>query len=102
MSTDKVKTKYITAFYSVFLGKLKRIEERLATGEPHYNDEEELKRLKKLITKLEAQDEGIDVGAYSDDASLARDLLKQSDKLRNQAYALDPTLDPKHNQLKVA
>lgn len=102
MNTDKVKTKYITAFYTVFLAKLKRIERRLAAGNPRHQDEEEFKRLKKIITKLEAQDQGVDVSSYSDDASLARDLLKQSDKLREQAYALDPTLDPKHNQLKAA
>ena len=32
MGNEKVKTRYITAFYSVFLAKFKRIEERIDAG----------------------------------------------------------------------
>ena len=100
MGNEKVKTRYITAFYSVFLAKFKRIEERIDAGTATEDDVRTHKQLGKTLAKLEAQDNGVDVGE-KDDRTLARDLLEQAEKLTLQAYRLDPSLDPK-NKLKVA
>ena len=100
MGNEKVKTRYITAFYSVFLAKFKRIEERIDAGTATEDDVQTHKQLGKTLAKLEAQDNGVDVGE-KDDRTLARDLLEQAEKLTLQAYRLDPSLDPK-NKLKVA
>ena len=100
MGNEKVKTKYITAFYSVFLAKFKRIEERIDAGTATEDDVRTHKQLGKTLAKLEAQDNGVDV-SEKDDSTLARELLEQAEKLTLQAYRLDPSLDPK-NKLKVA
>jgi phage shock protein A len=100
MGNEKVKTKYITAFYSVFLAKFKRIEERIDAGTATEDDVRTHKQLGKTLAKLEAQDNGVDV-SEKDDPTLARELLEQAEKLTLQAYRLDPSLDPK-NKLKVA
>ena len=100
MGNEKVKTRYITAFYSVFLAKFKRIEERIDAGTATEDDVRTHKQLGKTLAKLEAQDNGVDVGE-KDDPTLARELLEQAEKLTLQAYRLDPSLDPK-NKLKVA
>ena len=100
MGNEKVKTKYITAFYSVFLAKFKRIEERIDAGTATEDDVQTHKQLGKTLAKLEAQDNGVDV-SEKDDPTLARELLEQAEKLTLQAYRLDPSLDPK-NKLKVA
>jgi outer membrane biogenesis lipoprotein LolB len=100
MSTDKVKTRYITAFYSVFLAKNKRIEERIEKGTASEEDIRTYKQLGKTLAKIEAQENGVEVGD-KDDKTLARDLLEQAEKLTAQAYRLDPSLDPA-NKLKVA
>ena len=100
MSTDKVKTRYITAFYSVFLAKNKRIEDRIEEGTASEEDIKTYKQLSKTLAKIEAQENGIEVGD-KDDKTLARDLLEQAEKLTAQAYRLDPSLDPA-NKLKVA
>ena len=99
MGNEKVKTKYITAFYSVFLAKFKRIEERIDAGTATEDDVQTHKQLGKTLAKLEAQDNGVDV-SEKDDSTLARELLEQAEKLTLQAYRLDPTLDPA-NKLKV-
>ena len=100
MSTDKVKTRYITAFYSVFLAKHKRIEERMEQGTASEDDIKQHAQLGKTLAKIEAQENGIEV-SDKDDRFLARELLEQAEKLTQQAYRLDPTLDPA-NKLKVA
>ena len=100
MGNEKVKTRYITAFYSVFLAKFKRIEERIDAGTATEDDVRTHKQLGKTLAKLEAQDNGVDV-SEKDDPTLARELLEQAEKLTLQAYRLDPSLDPK-NKLKVA
>ena len=100
MGNEKVKTRYITAFYSVFLAKFKRIEERIDAGTATEDDVQTHKQLGKTLAKLEAQDNGVDV-SEKDDPTLARELLEQAEKLTLQAYRLDPSLDPK-NKLKVA
>ena len=100
MGNEKVKTRYITAFYSVFLAKFKRIEERIDAGTATEDDVRTHKQLGKTLAKMEAQDNGVDV-SEKDDCTLARDLLEQAEKLTLQAYRLDPSLDPK-NKLKVA
>tara|TARA_B100001778_G_scaffold271995_1_gene234103 strand:+ start:172 stop:474 length:303 start_codon:yes stop_codon:yes gene_type:complete len=100
MGNEKVKTKYITAFYSVFLAKFKRIEERIDAGTATEDDVRTHKQLGKTLAKMEAQDNGVDV-SEKDDHTLARELLEQAEKLTLQAYRLDPSLDPK-NKLKVA
>ena len=100
MGNEKVKTRYITAFYSVFLAKFKRIEERIDAGTATEDDVLEHKQLGKTIAKMEAQENGVDV-SEKDDHTLARELLEQAEKLTLQAYRLDPSLDPK-NKLKVA
>ncbi len=100
MGNEKVKTKYITAFYSVFLAKFKRIEERIDAGTATEDDVRTHKQLGKTLAKLEVQDNGVDV-SEKDDHTLARELLEQAEKLTLQAYRLDPSLDPK-NKLKVA
>ena len=100
MGNEKVRTRYITAFYSVFLAKFKRIEERIDAGTATEDDVQTHKQLGKTLAKLEAQDNGVDV-SEKDDPTLARELLEQAEKLTLQAYRLDPSLDPK-NKLKVA
>ena len=100
MGNEKVKTRYITAFYSVFLAKFKRIEERIDAGTATEDDVQTHKQLGKTLAKMEAQDNGVDV-SEKDDHTLARELLEQAEKLTLQAYRLDPSLDPK-NKLKVA
>jgi len=100
MGNEKVKTRYITAFYSVFLAKFKRIEERIDAGTATEDDVLEHKQLGKTLAKMEAQENGVDV-SEKDDHTLARELLEQAEKLTLQAYRLDPSLDPK-NKLKVA
>jgi phage shock protein A len=100
MSTDKVKTRYITAFYSVFLAKHKRIEERMEQGTASEDDIKQHAQLGKTLAKIEAQENGVEV-SDKDDRILARELLEQAEKLTQQAYRLDPTLDPE-NKLKVA
>jgi len=100
MSTDKVKTRYITAFYTVFLAKLKRIEERIEAGTADDEDLKDHQSLTKTLAKIEAQENGVEAGD-KDDKTLARELLKQAEKLTAQAYRLDPSLDPA-NKLKVA
>lgn len=100
MGNEKVKTRYITAFYSVFLAKFKRIEERIDAGTATEDDVRTHEQLGKTLAKLEAQDNGVDV-SEKDDPTLARELLEQAEKLTLQAYRLDPSLDPK-NKLKVA
>ena len=100
MGNEKVKTRYITAFYSVFLAKFKRIEERIDAGTATEDDVRTHKQLGKTLAKMEAQDNGVDV-SEKDDHTLARELLEQAEKLTLQAYRLDPSLDPK-NKLKVA
>ena len=99
MENEKVKARYITAFYSVFLAKFKRIEERINAGTATEDDVQTHKQLGKTLAKLEAQDNGVDV-SEKDDSTLARELLEQAEKLTLQAYRLDPTLDPA-NKLKV-
>jgi len=100
MGNEKVKTRYITAFYSVFLAKFKRIEERIDAGTATEDDVLDHKQLGKTLAKMEAQENGVDV-SEKDDHTLARELLEQAEKLTLQAYRLDPSLDPK-NKLKVA
>ena len=101
MGNEKVKTKYITAFYSVFLAKFKRIEERIDAGTATEDDVQTHKQLGKTLAKMEAQDNGVQDVREKDDHTLARELLEQAEKLTLQAYRLDPSLDPK-NKLKVA
>lgn len=91
MSGDKIKTKYITAFYDVFLAKYKRIEERIANKTDTKEDKVEYEKLGKVIAKLEAQDSGL-VEEVGTDEELAKKILEQSIKLREQAYKLDPKL----------
>lgn len=91
MSGDKIKTKYITAFYDVFLAKYKRIEERIANKTDTKDDKVEYEKLGKVIAKLEAQDSGL-VEEVGTDEELAKKILEQSIKLREQAYKLDPKL----------
>ena len=91
MGGDKVKTKYITAFYDVFLAKYKRIEERIDKKTNTEEDKVEYERLGKVIAKLEAQDSGL-VEEVGTDEELAKKILEQSIKLREQAYKLDPKL----------
>jgi len=100
MGDEKVKTRYITAFYSVFLAKYKRIEERMEAGTATEDDIKSYKQLGKTLAKIEAQENGVEVGD-KDDRVLARELLEQAEKLTQQAYRLDPSLDPS-NKLKVA
>ena len=100
MGDEKVKTRYITAFYSVFLAKHKRIEERMEAGTASDDDIKEHKQLGKTLAKIEAQENGVEVGD-KDDHVLARELLEQAEKLTQQAYRLDPTLDPA-NKLRAA
>ena len=99
MGNEKVKTRYITAFYSVFLAKYKRIEERMDQGIASEDDIKQHAQLSKTLAKIEAQENGIDI-AEKDDATLARELLKQAEKLTLQAYRLDPSLDPSKKQHK--
>lgn len=91
MSGNKIKTKYITAFYEVFLAKYKRIEERIANKTDTKDDKVEYEKLGKVIAKLEAQDSGL-VEEVGTDEELAKKILEQSIKLREQAYKLDPKL----------
>lgn len=91
MSGDKIKTKYITAFYDVFLAKYKRIEERIANKTDTKDDKVEYEKLGKVIAKLEAQDSGL-IEEVGTDEELAKKILEQSIKLREQAYRLDPKL----------
>jgi len=100
MGDEKVKTRYITAFYSVFLAKHKRIEERMEAGTASDDDIKVHKQLGKTLAKIEAQENGVEVGG-KDDHVLARELLEQAEKLTQQAYRLDPTLDPA-NKLRAA
>lgn len=100
MSTDKVKIRYITAFYTVFLAKRKRIEERIEAGTADKEDLKDYESLGKTLAKIEAQENGVQAGD-KDDKTLARELLEQAEKLTAQAYRLDPSLDPA-NKLKVA
>ena len=100
MGDEKVKTRYITAFYSVFLAKHKRIEERMEAGTATEDDMKSYKQLGKTLAKIEAQENGVEV-SDKDDHILARELLEQAEKLTQQAYRLDPTLDPA-NKLKAA
>ena len=96
MSGDKVKTKYITAFYGVFLatvwvvGFLFTIQEEIEKERQIQRDIEK-ERLVKVIAKLEAQDSGL-VEKIGTDEELAKKILEQSIKLREQAYKLDPKL----------
>jgi outer membrane biogenesis lipoprotein LolB len=98
MSTDKVKTRYITAFYSVFLAKHKRIEERMEQGIASEDDIKQHAQLSKTLAKIEAQENGVEI-SDKDDHVLACELLEQAEKLTQQAYRLDPTLNPA-NKLK--
>jgi ClpP class serine protease len=91
MGENKVKTKYITAFYDVFLAKYKRIEERIANKTDTKDDKVEYEKLGKVIAKLDAQDSGL-VEEVGTDEELAKKILEQSIKLREQAYKLDPKL----------
>lgn len=100
MGDEKVKTRYVTAFYSIFLAKYKRIEERMVEGIASEDDIKQHAQLSKILAKIEAQENGVDV-AEKDDATLARELLEQAEKLTQQAYRLDPTLDPA-NKLRAA
>jgi len=100
MGDEKVKTRYVTAFYSIFLAKHKRIEERMVEGIASEDDIKQHAQLSKILAKIEAQENGVDV-AEKDDATLARELLEQAEKLTQQAYRLDPTLDPA-NKLRAA
>jgi len=93
MNDEKVKTRYITAFYSVFLAKYKRIEERMEAGIATEDDMKSYKQLGKTLAKIEAQENGVEV-SDKDDRVLARELLEQAEKLTQQAYRLDPKLDP--------
>jgi len=93
MNDEKVKTRYITAFYSVFLAKHKRIEERMEAGIATEDDMKSYKQLGKTLAKIEAQENGVEV-SDKDDRVLARELLEQAEKLTQQAYRLDPKLDP--------
>jgi len=93
MNDEKVKTRYITAFYSVFLAKHKRIEERMEAGTASDDDIKAHKQLGKTLAKIEAQENGVEV-SDKDDRVLARELLEQAEKLTQQAYRLDPKLDP--------
>lgn len=100
MGDEKVKTRYITAFYSVFLAKHKRIEERMEAGTATEDDIKSYNQLGKTLAKIEAQENGVEL-SDKDDRVLARELLEQAEKLTQQAYRLDPTLDPA-NKLKAA
>lgn len=90
MGNERVKTRYITAFYSIFLAKFKRIEERMEKGIASEDDIKQHVQLSKTLAKIEAQENGIDA-ADKDDATLARELLQQAEKLTLQAYRLDPS-----------
>ena len=100
MSTDKVITRYITSFYSVFLAKQKRIEERIEAGTADEEDLKDHESLVKTLAKIEAQENGVQADD-KDDKTLARELLEQAEKLTAQAYRLDPSLNP-NTKLKVA